>query len=142
MISTPTARALRDVGLPWEPQPGDRFVVDRPELDTEPFVLSDMTVDVHDFPTGRVIGFNGTVEWALDSVRADDALWLPLEHQLRELLGSSLTRLERAEDWWRVTVQVEGQETTFSDPVAEEAYGQALLAVLSSSAATTVLPAS
>ncbi|MGN6600095.1 MAG: pilus assembly protein CpaE [Actinomycetes bacterium] len=127
MISTSTARALRDAGLAWQPQTGDRFVIDRPELEGEPFVLSDMTVDVHDFPTGRVIGFNGTVEWALDSVRADEALWLPAEHQLRELLGAAFVRLERVGEWWRVSV---ASGETFSDPAAAEAYGQALLRVL------------
>jgi hypothetical protein len=42
-------------------------VVLQPELLGQPFVLSDMTVDLHEFPGGSVVGFNGTTEWALDS---------------------------------------------------------------------------
>ena len=51
------------------------------DMDDEVFVLSNMVVDVHDFPGGRFLGFNGTVEWALDSVQQERALWLPNESQ-------------------------------------------------------------
>ena len=68
MISTELARALRDSGLVWTPRAGDAFRIDRVEADEEIYVLSDMTVEAHDFSTGTVIGFNGTTEWALDSV--------------------------------------------------------------------------
>ena len=60
-------------------------------MDDEVFVVSDMTVEVHDFPTGKVIGFNGTTEWALDSLAQGDVVWLPREDQLRELLGTGST---------------------------------------------------
>ena len=39
--------------------------------------------------TGDVIGFNGTTEWALDSIELDHVLWLPREDQLRELMGAT-----------------------------------------------------
>ena len=64
-------------GLTWEPAAGDRFVVPGRGIDDEAFVLSDMTVEVHDLPTGRIIGFNGTTEWALDSLELDEVVWLP-----------------------------------------------------------------
>ena len=65
-------------------------------MDDEVFVLSaSMTVEVQHFPTGPVIGFNGTTEWALDSLDQDDALWLPAEDQLRDLLGWAFRRLEQ-----------------------------------------------
>lgn len=94
MLSVDLAQALRDAGLVWRPAPGDRFVLPHRGMDDEVFVVSDMTIEVHRFPTGPVIGFNGTTEWALDSVRQEDALWLPAEHQLRELLGDRFARLE------------------------------------------------
>ena len=87
MIALDLALALRDAGLRWSPQRGDRFVLPHREMDEDVFVLSDMTVEVHEFPNGRVIGFNGVTEWALDSVEQHEALWLPAEHQLRELLA-------------------------------------------------------
>ncbi len=92
-ISAELARALRDSGLVWRPAAGDAFVIDRVEADDEIFILSDMTVEAHHFPTGTELGFNGTTEWALDSVPLEDALWLPQEHQLRELLGVAFVSL-------------------------------------------------
>ena len=44
------ARRLHDAGLRWTPGRGDRFVLTDREMDDEVFVLSDMTVEVHDFP--------------------------------------------------------------------------------------------
>ncbi|MCW2492902.1 MAG: hypothetical protein JWN47_2266, partial [Frankiales bacterium] len=66
MISVDLACRLRDTGLKWKPASGDRFVVTQSEMAGDVFVLSDMTVEVHDLPQGPVIGFNGTTEWALD----------------------------------------------------------------------------
>jgi len=68
MISLELARRLRDNGVQWRPASGDRFVVADRDMDNDVFVLSDMTVEVHRFPYGEVIGFNGTTEWALDSI--------------------------------------------------------------------------
>ncbi|MDO5535873.1 MAG: pilus assembly protein CpaE, partial [Propionibacteriaceae bacterium] len=64
MISTDLARRLLDAGLNWSPMPGDRFVVDRPGMVHDVFHLADMTVEVHEFVGGSVIGFNGVAEWA------------------------------------------------------------------------------
>lgn len=44
-------------------------------MDSDVFVLSDMTIEVHQFPAGPVIGFNRTMEWALDSVEQSEAPW-------------------------------------------------------------------
>lgn len=136
MISVALARALRDAGLRWQPAAGDRFVVADRGMDHDVFVLSEMTVDVHHFPTGPVIGFNGTVEWALDSLDQDDALWLPAEHQLRDLLGAAFLRLERSADGYDVVLldtsgSADG-EATVSGPNPAEAYGRALLVRLGS----------
>jgi hypothetical protein len=96
VISVALARALRDAGLAWSPARGDRFIVADKGMDEEVFVLSDMTIELHQFPGGPVFGFNGTTEWALDSLEQREALWLPAEHQLRDLLGDAFDRLERA----------------------------------------------
>ena len=75
-------------------------------MDDEVFVLSTMTIEVHDLPGRTVIGFNGTTEWALDDVDKDATVWLPREDQLRELLGPAFHRLERAGDRYRVVVTI------------------------------------
>lgn len=127
MLSLALALRLREAGLQWKPASGDRFVVTEAEMAGEVFVLSDMTVEVHRLPQGDVIGFNGTTEWALDSVDNSRALWLPRETQLRELLAGTFRSLERDADGWRVTIEVNGRQADFSDADAEEAYGRALL---------------
>ncbi len=137
LLPVALARGLRERGLRWEPTAGDRFVLADRDMDAEVFVVSDMVADVHDFPSGRVIGFNGTVEWALDSVGTEQALWLPAEDQLRRLLGGTFRRLQRTGDpsgagGWSVQVQLPGdpEEHEESAPTAVEAYGLALLRLL------------
>lgn len=127
MISVDLARSLRAAGLRWEPKPGDRFIIPDRDMDDQIFVLSDMTIDVHEFETGRVIGFNGTVEWALDSVEQEFALWLPSETQLRERLGGAFVSMSRPNNCYEVVIEVGGARNTFQDGSAEEAYGRALL---------------
>jgi hypothetical protein len=131
VISVRLARSLRDAGLRWSPAAGDRFVVADRDMDDQVFVLSDMTIEVRTFPTGPVIAFNGTTEWALDSLDQDDALWLPAEHQLRDLLGESFRRLERVPGGYTAVVtDGSGDDvgTTAAQPA--DAYALALLARL------------
>jgi hypothetical protein len=130
MISTSLARALRDSGLRWDPQSGDAFRIDRVEVDSELFILSEMTVEAHEFPTGTVLGFNGTTEWALDSVDIEDALWMPGEAQLRGLLGEAFLSLARAEEGFRVSAQLGRHRRDFDAVDASDAYARALLALL------------
>jgi hypothetical protein len=96
-------------------------------MDDEVFTISEMTVDVHEFATGRVIGFNGTVEWALDSIEARNSVWLPSESQLRDRLGATFVRLDRDAEQWRVTIEVAGRELVARHDDAAEAYGLGLL---------------
>ena len=131
MISTALARALRDSGLVWKPQAGDAFRIDLVEADDELFVLSDMTVEAHEFSTGTVLGFNGTTEWALDSVAIDEALWHPHEHQLREALGPAFVSLT-AIGGYMVEATVDGATGTFTAESAADAYAKALLRLLDS----------
>jgi len=127
VIASELARALRDSGLVWRPASGDNFIIDRVEVDDEIFTLSDMTVEAHTFETGTVLGFNGTTEWALDSVDLDDALWLPREDQLRTLLARAFVSLENG---FAVTAVVAGEQRRFEATDAADAYARALLAVL------------
>ena len=131
-VSVGLARALREAGLSWSPAPGDCFVMPDRGMDDEVFVLSDMTIEVQHFPSGPVIGFNGTTEWALDSVEQSEALWLPAEHQLRERLGAAFVGLAREVDGYRVSLVVAAGTTSYGGADPAEAYGRALLDRLSS----------
>lgn len=130
MIGVQLARQLREAGLLWKPGPGDRFAIPDRDLDNDVFVLSNMTIEVYTLPEGQVIGFNGTTEWALDDVELDEALWLPREDQLRELLGGTLRALRREDAGWAVDVTLLGEKRTFTAATPEEAYAAALLHLL------------
>jgi hypothetical protein len=133
VLSIVLARALHDAGLQWKPARGDTFVMPDREMDSDVFVLSDMTIEVHQFPEGPVIGFNGTTEWALDSIEQSEALWLPAEHQLRELLGEAFAGLAPTGDGYRVTLRVDGVTNGHEGRDPAEAYAHALLHLLRSS---------
>lgn len=139
MISVALAHLLRDAGLTWEPSSGDRFCVPDRDMDDQVFVIADMTVDVHELPQGPVIGFNGTLEWALDSLEQQETLWLPREDQLRERLGAAFVRLERdgsgapdeASERYLLTFRLGEEHRTVRAREADEAYGRAVLILLS-----------
>ena len=130
MISTDQASALRDAGLVWRPRSGDRFQLDEPEFEADVFTVSEMTIEPREYPSGRILAFNGTTEWALDSVALEDALWLPHESQLRELLGRSFRALRRLPDVFEVEIEIAGEIRAFEHPEPADAYALALLAQL------------
>ncbi len=138
VISVELARQLRAAGLRWTPRSGDRFIVADRGMDDDVFVLSEMTIDTHQDPSGVVLRFNGTTEWALDSLAQEDALWLPSEEQLRTALGGAFRRLEHQDGLFRVVVAGGGDTATdaeravAADGEAAEAYGLALLDLLRS----------
>jgi len=127
VISVDLARALLAAGVLWEPVAGDRFVIDAELLTGEVFWVSDLTVEVHHYAGQSVLGFNGTTEWALDSVRLDQALWLPREDQLRELVGDRLVDVRRLDEGWAVRLDHDGERREIIDPDLECAYARALL---------------
>src|SRR5919112_2513672 len=132
VLSVELARALRDAGLQWTPARDDSFVMPDKGMDSDVFVLSDMTIEVHEFPGGPVIGFNGTTEWALDSVEQAQTLWVPAEHQLRERLGDAFAGLAPTGDGYRVTLRVDGATRGYEAPDPAGAYAVALLHLLTS----------
>jgi hypothetical protein len=139
------ARRLKESGLRWDPAPGDRFVIPKTDLLGQVFTLADMTIEMHRSPSGAVLAFNGTTEWALDSVEASEAVWLPAEHQLRSMLGGCFRHLRALADTaphlldpgdagtaaYEVVADLPGVgERRFLAPVAEDAYAMAMLELL------------
>ena len=157
MITADLARSLALAGLRWHPVPGDRFTIEAEDLDQVVYTVSELIVEVHEYPTGTILGFNGTTEWALDSVDMDQTLWLPSEEQLRTLLGATFRSLVRADapadpgapsplgpegstehrstGTYVVAITLHGETVEFRAEVAAEAYGQALLSLITASTA-------
>ncbi|WP_318387435.1 pilus assembly protein CpaE [Microbacterium maritypicum] len=138
MITRELAVALRDSGLVWHPAEGDRFQLDLPdevefEAEAEVFTVSEMTIEARQTPSGTDLAFNGTTEWALDAVTLADAVWLAREDQLRDLLRGTFRALVRLEDAFRVDVEIGGHVIAFEHPDPSEAYGRALLELISRS---------
>lgn len=133
MISDELARALQAAGVRWDPRSGDRFKIAKEALTEQVFTVSDMVIEEHRHEQGNYLGFNGTTEWALDSVPTADTLWLPREDQLRDLLGTAFVSLERREQEYAVTAQVHGYGAEEHAPIvgtaatAADAYARALL---------------
>jgi len=143
MISTALARQLRDAGLVWIPASGDAFQIapdneNSNDFEGDVFTVSDMTIEAHVSSTGTILGFNGTTEWALDSVALEDALWLPREDQLRDVLRGAFRSMHRDTIQARVTytviAHVEQRDTAYLADDPAEAYGLAALALIRSSA--------
>ena len=138
MISRELAIALRDAGLTWRPDSGDRFQLDLPndvelEAEADVFTVSEMTIEARRTPSGTDLAFNGTTEWALDAVTLEDAVWLPREDQLRDLLRGTFRRLVRLDDTFRVEIEIAGEDLRFEHPDPSEAYANALLELISRS---------
>ena len=129
MITVDLARRLaHEAGVLWDPQAGDRFVIDAELLTSDVFWISDLTVEPQHFADQTVLGFNGTTEWALDSVELDQALWLPREDQLRLLLGDRLDSVHRRSEGWEVRYAADGSARhSVTDADLECAYALALL---------------
>jgi hypothetical protein len=130
VITRELAVELARRGLPWRPASGDRFHVPDRDLDDEVFVVSGMSIEVSDLPSGAEMRFNGTVEWALDSIAQDEVIWLPREDQMRDALGERFLRLESVTGGYAVVLTRDGDEERHVDIDAERAYARALLSVL------------
>ncbi|GEM_PF-1264721 len=131
-VSPPLARRLREAGLPWSPANGDRFVIPDRELDEHVFLVSPMSVEVRESPSGLLLTFNGAVEWALDAIVVGEAVWLPSEGQARDRLGTAFAGLEARDDGHRCTVATGAGRACFEATEPADAYALALLHLLES----------
>jgi hypothetical protein len=116
--------------LDWTPANGDQFYIPKPEISDSVFTISDMVVELVVRNGESRFHFNGTVEWALDSVESDEVVWMPREDQLRGLLGEYFLSLDWSGGAYVVTVSGPGK--AFHTEPAEDAcnaYASALLHV-------------
>ncbi len=130
MISRELAGQLAPF-LTWAPANGDRFYIPQPEIAESVFTVSDMLVELVVRNGESRFHFNGTVEWALDSVESSEVVWLPREDQLRALIGTAFLSLDAGHDGFVVTVSGPGRAFHTEPQVeAADAYAVALLYVL------------
>lgn len=139
MISLNTALKLKKAGLSWQPAHLDFFAIPERNMDERIFVISDMLVTVDIIQGMQVVSFQGASEWALDSLVTVEAVWLPREDQLRQILEAVLMRqgwldlrLVSTLRGYSCQIRYEGKELTFEETDASEAYAQALLYLLGS----------
>jgi hypothetical protein len=117
--------------ITWTPNNGDQFYIPQPEMAESVFTISDMVVELVNRDNETRFHFNGTVEWALDSVSSTDVVWLPREDQLRALLGEYFLSLDGGGEGFVVTVTGPGKaHHTAAQPSAADAYALALLYML------------
>ncbi|MGC4112708.1 MAG: pilus assembly protein CpaE [Nocardioides sp.] len=134
MISRQLAADLRAAGLAWTPAKGDWFVIPDKGLDALEFVVSDMVIETRTMAFDKkMLAFNGTTEWAMDTLAAGEALWLPREDQLREVLGEAFMSLEHLPGetpGYAVSTLIGDSERRFVDVDVATAYGRAALELL------------
>ncbi|GMQ78462.1 MAG: hypothetical protein BMS9Abin02_0975 [Anaerolineae bacterium] len=137
MISLSIATELKACGLVWEPSLHDFFAIPDSDLDNRIFVVSDMMIDFHQLFGRQIITFNGAVEWSLDNIMMADAVWMPTESQLRELVQGRL--LHESDPSIQLLAHgnkyhckfTSGESTAiFEAADASDAYGMALLQFL------------
>ena len=132
IASVDLARRLRDAGLEWQPQEGDRFHIPDRDFGDQVWSISEMVIEPrHNILGERELAFNGTVEWALDSIVKKEVVWVPTEGQLRELIADNFIALYREDDGTHsCVIRLAGTPTTFHGNTAPNAYAKALLATL------------
>jgi hypothetical protein len=135
MIDLALAQRLKQAGLQWWPTERDFFAIPGHQMDSQIFVVSELTALVQLINGQPAITFHGTSEWALDFVLLVDTLWLPSESQLREaimfLLGPHAPlRLERAGAGYRCVIAQGERTRDFAASGAEDAYAEALISLL------------
>ncbi len=141
MIKLETARKLKVAGLHWEPAQGDRFAVPERGMDDRVFVINDMATIIEMIQGAEMVIFHGTPEWALDYVYLGEAVWLPEEGQLRELLhqrliqeGQPVYDLLCLDERFTCRFGWRDESLAFTAVEASEAYAAALLHVMGTEA--------
>ncbi len=134
-LALTTAQKLKAAGIEWQPKTHDFFAIPDVEMDERVFALSDMTISMEVLDGYHAITFVGSVEWALDFIYHSDAVWLPTESQLREMIvnrmkeGGTMT-LQTSIGGYVVTLNDESSQKLFEGVSAIEAYAAALMGML------------
>jgi hypothetical protein len=132
MISLRLAQTLKKAGLEWEPALHDMFAIPDRDLDDRRFVITEVLAYIEFFRGSAMVTFHGTAEWALDYILQTEAVWVPTETQLRELLeehGDDVS-LHRRNEGYECRLSYEHEQLSFTADDACDAYASALLQIL------------
>ena len=132
MIQYTLASALREAGLRWAPQNGDWFCLFD---EGDAWLIAASGVELGIIDGAPALLFHGASEWALDTVWAGEATWLPSAAQLHtallQTLGAEATvTLDATIAGTRCRVQFGEWRYEASALDIADAYGAVLLAVL------------
>lgn len=137
MISLSLSKELKKAGLRWNPALHDFFAIPERGLDDRVFVISDLLTNIENVFGSKVVAFQGASEWALDYLVTSEAIWVPSETQLRQMVEERLLRdkgsylnLAWSMNTYRCEIFYAGQSLSFEDSDACNAYAKALLYVL------------
>lgn len=135
MISLTLAQQLKTADLPWHPQTHDFFAIPDRDMDGRAFVLSDMMAYLALLRGQPIVAFAGATEWALDHILVNEVVWLPTETQLRQEIADRLPAhqslsLQRTEEGYLCQISLHQTEHSFRARSASDAYGRALLYLL------------
>jgi hypothetical protein len=133
VIAGALAAALQAAGVRWHPQNGDWFCLDTD--DVEPWLVAPGAVEFGRQDGHIVLMFHGASEWALDTVYAIEATWLPSEGQLRALVAAhagtqAVLTLESRSEGVRARLAVDDWLYESSALDAADAYAGVLLALI------------
>lgn len=132
MIDGTLAQALQAAGLRWRPQHGDWFFLTDAD---EPWLIAPSGVELGMLDGRPVLMFHGASEWALDTVWAGEAVWLPTAPQLQDALIEKLgpdasVTLDITHTGSRCRAQSGDWRYEASATDVADAYGAVLLALL------------
>ncbi len=134
MISIPMALRLKQAGLKWTPKLHDFFAIPERGMDARVFVISDLQANIEKLFGSEVVAFQGASEWALDYLVTTEAVWMPREDQLREVLVARLSKPRLSMDFTpqgcHLEVSSGSLKMDFVAQKVEDVYCQALLQVL------------
>lgn len=121
----------------WQTAVNDFFAIPDRGLDDKVFVISDVMVTMELVQGWPALTFHGTAEWAADHLLTHEAIWLPTEEQLREVLDNWLQEEEEPDftmyrliDGYHCEIVWRGRPLLFSANSASEAYALTLLHLL------------
>lgn len=132
MLSLALAEQLKKAGLEWQPQLHDTFAIPERGMNEQRFVITEVLAYIELFHGSPVVTFHGTAEWALDFILQTEAVWIPSETQLREMIAGIAGDLVLAQtaDGYECGLDFRGERLAFTADNACDAYGSALLQLL------------